>query len=723
MTGPELIKTSELLTVKSLGNIFACCCACLLLAAGRGYAETVVWFDNFETNIPNRWSINNGVWHISSPSAGPATNAAGFRTHSGTNCASTQNFPAYLDSRLVCTNYNGTNVLVVPAASQFPRLRFWHWFNNQSALGFVEISTDKGINWNQISPVYQNTSGSGVWSRPSIDLSAYAGQSLQIAFRFYGSGSGSASGWYVDDVAVVTNSPAWNNPEGFEFGTDDWEVSAGTWEIGKPTSGPGAAHGGTNCAGTVLAGNYANNVDSRLISPPFIVPVSNSQALRFWHWYDFNNALGFVEISTDNGTNWNQISPTYQNSNTGGSWTNVSLDLSAYAGKKVKVAYHFGSLANSAPGWYVDDVRVVAAPVLTVPAPQTIYAGQSLNVTNYATLYPTNGTPLFTLVSPPATLTNLNLNPTNGVVTWVTTFTQPSGTNTITVKVADNNTPSFSATNSFTVVVVNPWTPVLTVPSTQTFFAGQTLNITNSATNIFSPGTTFTFATNSAPAGVLLNPASGVLTWVTTTAQTAGTNTIVITAIDNTPPNFSATNSFQVVVVNPPPPVLTVPPTPLAIYAGHKLTVTNSATNGVFPNAIYTFAVNSVLAGVSINPANGVLTGTPTSAQAPDVYSISVKVTDNNVRPLGATNSFLVIVSPPPSPALVVSPKQTIPVGNGFQFTLNTISNTTWRIDASTNLLTWVPIFTNLVGASGFLQFTDVLATNFPCRYYRAVFQ
>ena len=507
-------------------NIFVCYCACLLLAAGIGHAETVIWSDNFETNTPNRWSITSSGWNISSPSAGPATNAAGFRTHSGTNCASTQNYPAYLDSRLVCTNYNGTNVLVVTAASQFPRLRFWHWFNNQSAAGFVEISTDKGTNWNQISPTYQNTV-SGVWSRPSIDLSVYAGQSLQIAFRFYG-GISFQLGWYVDDVAVVTNAPAWNNPETFEFdGWVDWSVSAGTWEIGKPTSGPNTAHAGTNCAGTVLTGNYAYNVDSRLISPSFVVPASNSPALRFWHWYNFINALGFVEISTDEGANWNQISPTYQNSNTGSSWTNVSIDLSVYGGKKVKIAYHFGSGGiYTAPGWYVDDISVVVAPVLTVPQTQTIYAGQTL-------------------------------------------------------------------------------------------------------------------------------------------------------------------------------------------------VVTNSATNSIFPNCTFTFGIVSASANVFINTNNGILTWTNTAPAAPSTNTISVTVSDNNSPPLGSTNNFTVIIKLPNPPQLTTS----VSVTNDFQFTLNTISNTTWRIDASTNLYTWLPIFTNLVGASGTLQFSDDLATNFPCRYYRAVFQ
>src|SRR6185369_3482528 len=130
-----------------------------------------------------------------------------------------------------------------------------------------------------------------------------------------------------DDVAVVTGAPVFNNPEGFELGLGDWYTESGTWEVGVPRSGPPTnsagrrAFTGTNCAATVLAGNYANAVDSRLVSPAFLVPASSTNPrLRSWHWYSFagpycpfncdEGSYGYVEIRV--GTNnWQQISPTY----------------------------------------------------------------------------------------------------------------------------------------------------------------------------------------------------------------------------------------------------------------------------------------------------------------------------------------------------------------------------------------------------------------------------
>ena len=291
-------------------NIFAFLGAALLLTASQGRAETAFWSDNFGANAGSRWTTNS-VWQIGLPTFGPAG------THTGSNCAATglkSSAPAEVDARLTCTNYNGTNWLLIPAANQFPRLRFWQWYDFVNAGGYVEIRQQFGsTNWQAITAT-NNSIGfnpanycSGVWTRPSIDLSAFAGQNVQIAFHFSngGGGYGSDPGWYIDDVAVVTNTPVFNNPEGFEASLGDWSVDAGTWEVGSPTSGPPIAngfraHSGTNCAGTVLAGNYGWNMDTRLISPPFVVPTSGSQILRFWQWYSFVNAGGFLEVN--NGT-------------------------------------------------------------------------------------------------------------------------------------------------------------------------------------------------------------------------------------------------------------------------------------------------------------------------------------------------------------------------------------------------------------------------------------
>ena len=87
----------------------------------------------------------------------------------------------------------------------------------------------------------------------------------------------------------------------------------GVWEIGVPTSGPGSAHGGTNCLATILSGNYTDDRSSRVVSPAFAVPAAGlNPRLRFWHWWSFKDYdFGQVQISTNNGASWQALSPKY----------------------------------------------------------------------------------------------------------------------------------------------------------------------------------------------------------------------------------------------------------------------------------------------------------------------------------------------------------------------------------------------------------------------------
>ncbi|MDI6803004.1 MAG: hypothetical protein QME58_04045, partial [Bacteroidota bacterium] len=70
--------------------------------------------------------------------------------------------------------------------------------------------------------------------------------------------------------------------------TNRWNVSAGTWEVGIPTSGPGSAYSPQRCAATILAGNYPSNANTRLerIQSFTVPPASQNPRLRFWHWFN-----------------------------------------------------------------------------------------------------------------------------------------------------------------------------------------------------------------------------------------------------------------------------------------------------------------------------------------------------------------------------------------------------------------------------------------------------
>src|SRR5687768_12186492 len=84
---------------------------------------TVVWSDSFDDPSPDsRWAVDNGTWQIGTPTIGPAANTAGFRTFSGTKCATTGLAANYAEN--VSTRLIRVSSFIVPAASTNPRLRF-----------------------------------------------------------------------------------------------------------------------------------------------------------------------------------------------------------------------------------------------------------------------------------------------------------------------------------------------------------------------------------------------------------------------------------------------------------------------------------------------------------------------------------------------------------------------------------------------------------------------
>ena len=305
----------------------------------------------FENGLGD-WHVDRGDWQVGphSASLGPG------RAHGGRWCAGTvtnDNYDPYIDTRLVSPWFE------VQAAAESPRLRFWHWFSTSPEdLGTVEIRRTAG-GWETLSPTLYNAT-SRVWTRRTLDLQGYAGETVQIGFRLRATGDGSVgAGWYIDDVEVATgpiDSNLINNPERWNSGLRDWDVDRGSWQVGIWRGA-----GETNvCAGTVLDGNYDASVDSRLISPEFEVPpAADSPRLRFRHaWSLAYPGDGGTVLIRPKGQAWENLSPNYVRNNQ--AWTRTWLDLTAFAGERVQIAFQLkaNSDGNVGFGWYVDDVEV-----------------------------------------------------------------------------------------------------------------------------------------------------------------------------------------------------------------------------------------------------------------------------------------------------------------------------------------------------------------------------
>jgi dextranase len=150
--------------------------------------------------------------------------------------------------------------------------------------------------------------------------------------------------------------------------------------------------------------------------------------------------------STD-GLNWTQIG------------TNTSVTMNAGACAGLAVTAHNDTTNCTAS---FDNVSFNQVPVLAAISNQTILAGTALVITNTASdadIPPQTLT--FSLLNAP---TNAAINAINGVFTWRPTIAQSPSTQNVGVVVTDSGVPPMSATQAFTVTVIQPVQPIIKGP-------------------------------------------------------------------------------------------------------------------------------------------------------------------------------------------------------------------------------------------------------------------
>jgi regulator of extracellular matrix RemA (YlzA/DUF370 family) len=348
-------------------------------------------------------------------------------------------------------------------------------------------------------------------------------------------------------------------------------------------------------------------------------------------------------------------------------------------------------------------------PVLAPVANQTIIVGTTLFITNAAS-DSDGGQLTFSLgAGAPA---NARIGPTSGIFTWSPTQAQV-GSNTFSVIVTDNGLPPLSATQSFSVTVVQSNSPpFLAAISNQTITVGMTLTFTNVAGDPDGDQLSFSLGQES-PTNAVIDATNGVFTWTPTPDQ-IGSNAFSVVVTDSGVPPLSAIQSFTVTVLASNNPPVLAPIADQTIYALLSLVLTNSATDPDLPAQVLTFSLDpGAPAGASIGAADGVFTWTPTAAQTGS-SGITVRVTDDGLPNLSATQSFQVNVLPPPSLG-------TLFISNSLvSLTWNSISGATYRVQFRTNLTdgVWVGLASDVTASGATASTTDPSATS-DTRFYR----
>lgn len=141
-------------------------------------------------------------------------------------------------------------------------------------------------------------------------------------------------------------------PEG---GTFVWKHDAGTPEGGNPYYYMKAS---------AFINKAAKASESWLISPEVDLSTATNATLTFMHIINHAGDMQTQQtlwVTETSAENWQQV--TIPNYPAGNNWTEVSsgnIDLSTYAGKKIKFAFKYVSTTEAAATWEIYDVKVVA---------------------------------------------------------------------------------------------------------------------------------------------------------------------------------------------------------------------------------------------------------------------------------------------------------------------------------------------------------------------------
>jgi putative Ig domain-containing protein/Big-like domain-containing protein len=327
-------------------------------------------------------------------------------------------------------------------------------------------------------------------------------------------------------------------------------------------------------------------------------------------------------------------------------------------------------------------------PVISVPGPQTVQAGNTLSFTVTGS-DPDAGDVVSLAGSgvPPNASFNANSgNPASGVFTFTPNSAQAGQTFSVTFTATDNHGASASGAVSITVTSGPPTNhpPIISVPGPQIIAAGRLLTFTVTASD--PDGDAVTLSASGLPANASFNPANGVFSFTPTGAQVGSVFTVTFTATDTH--GASANAGVQITVVADQgllgPPIISVPPSPIIIKVGSTVTFTVTGSSPK-PNCRVGLSATDLPAHAAFDDSSGRFTFSPTQDQQDKSFTVRFTATDCDGL-FASASVFIIVVSDDgdiggiglpgrvciPVSGITFSPTQ---IGGGCGFVIVSLSN------------------------------------------------
>ena len=287
-------------------------------------------------------------------------------------------------------------------------------------------------------------------------------------------------------------------------------------------------------------------------------------------------------------------------------------------------------------------------PTIISTAPTAASAGNPYTYGVTATDPDSGDTLTFSLPTAPA---GMSIDATTGLITWTPALAQ-AGSHPVTVRVTDSG--GLSADQGYTITVSAPEptnrAPTITSTAPTVATVGQPYTYPAAATDP-DTGDTLTFSLPTAPAGLTIVPATGLITWTPSLAQ-VGSHPVTVRVTDAG--GLFVEQSFSIAVsppapVNLPPSITSTPVTTATAGSPYTYAVTASDPN---PGDVLTYSLPTAPAGMTIDPASGLIQWTPNAAQAGD-HPVEVKVQDagglSTTQPFTLTVTAVLVCVPPPA--------------------------------------------------------------------------